>query len=360
MPFDGETFESEKNEASFAETRRIYISDDGGVRIETRHFRRTFAPEEFVALLRNFAVEKPGKANRGLPILNRTNAKKGVCGLILSVVCFLFLANCAAKSASDGATDSDRVIAVGGAVTETIYALGAESKLVGTDTSSVFPEAATRLPQVGYQRTLSAEGVLSLKPDLVLAMAEAGPPAALSQIESAGVKIVKVNGEHTVDGAQTKIREIAEALNVEAKGEELIKKLDADLSDAKRCVQTLQTKPKVLFIYARGGGAPNVSGTKTAADAMINLAGGQNAVTEFENFKPLTPESLVAAAPDFILFPTRGLHSIGSIDGALKIPGVAETPAGKNRRIIAVDDLILLGFSPRLGEGVKQLCEKLR
>jgi iron complex transport system substrate-binding protein len=268
---------------------------------------------------------------------------------------------CAKQNVSTSHTaENVRIVSVGGAVTETVFALGQDAKLVGTDSSSIFPEAATRLPQVGYQRQLSAEGVLSLKPNVVLAMAEAGPPNAVQQIESAGVKILRVNGENSIDGAKMKIREIAKALNVESKGEDLIIKLDADLSEAKQCADELQTRPRVLFIYARGSGTPQVSGTKTAADAMINLAGGQNAVTEFENFKPLTPESMVASAPDFILLPTRGLESIGGIEGLLKTPGVSETPAGKNRRIITVDDLVLLGFSPRMGEGLKELCGKLR
>lgn len=287
--------------------------------------------------------------------------KKNKLKIILILGCGIIFTACAKQNASVSQNARDlRVVSVGGAVTETIFALGQEAKIVGADTSSLFPEAATRLPQVGYQRTLSAEGVMSLKPNLVLATAEAGPPTAIEQIESAGVKILRVNGEYTVEGAKTKIREIAEALNVESKGEELIKKLDVDLTEARTCAESQTKKPKVLFIYARGAGTANVSGTKTAAAAMINLAGGENAVTEFANFKPLTSESLVAAAPDFILLPTRGLDSIGGIEGLLKLPGISETPAGKNRKIITIDDLVLLGFSPRLGEGVKELCWKLR
>ncbi len=277
----------------------------------------------------------------------------------LALIC-LILAGCAKQTSLTSSAENVRIVTVGSSVTETVFALGAENRIVGVDTSSLFPESATKLPQVGYQRALSAEGVLSLRPTLVLAMAEAGPPTAVEQIESAGVKIVKVDGENSAEGARAKIRNIANALDVVSKGEELIKKLDADLSRAKQCVESLTTKPKVLFIYARGAGVANVSGRGTAADEMIKLAGGANAVTEFENFKPLTPESLVAAQPDFILLPTRGLDSLGGIEGLLKAPGIADTPAGRNRKIITVDDLVLLGFGPRTGEGVKELCEKMR
>lgn len=361
MPFDCGNYQPEKK-PEFSGERRIYVCESGNVRVERRHFRQTFSPAEFVLFLQTIVVKKSKTVNRRLPILAESKKKNDLGGIFLTIICVLFFSGCTAQPTTNTANNPNemRVVSVGGAVTETVFALGQEAKLVGTDTSSLFPESATRLPQVGYQRTLSAEGVLSLKPTLVLAMADTGPPTAIEQIESAGVKIVRVNGENTVEGAKTKIREIAEALNVESKGEELIKKLDADLSAARTCAESLTTKPKVLFIYARGAGAANVSGTKTSADAMINLAGGQNAVTEFENFKPLTPESLVAAQPDFILLPTRGLDSIGGIEGLLKLPGINETPAGKNRKIITVDDLVLLGFSPRLGEGVKELCGKLR
>jgi iron complex transport system substrate-binding protein len=283
------------------------------------------------------------------------NQQKLLGGVLL--LAFALCAACAKPKASGG---KERVVSIGGAVTEIIYALGEEDKLVGADTSSVYPEAATRLPQVGYQRQISAEGVLSLQPTIVLAMAEAGPPAALEQIESAGVKIIKVNGEHSLEGARAKIRQIAAVLNVEAKGEELIEKLDADWQAAQPCVESLSPKPKVLFIYARGAGAPQVAGRNTAAAAMIEFAGGQNAVLEFENFKPLTSEALVEMQPDAILLTSRGLESIGGAQAVLRLPGASETSAGKNKRIIAVDDLVLLGFGARTGAGVKELCEKLR
>lgn len=253
----------------------------------------------------------------------------------------------------------ERIVTVGGSATEIVYALGAGEWLVGTDTSSIYPEEATRLPQVGYQRTLSAEGVLSLKPTLVIALPEAGPPAALQQIEAAGVKILHVSNESSVEGTKAKIRQIAEVLNRKEKGEEIIKQLENDLAEAQKMVMNQQTKPKVAFIYSRGAGAAQIGGLDTPADAMIRLAGGVNAITEFSGYRPLTPEAIVTAAPDVILLPTRGLKSIGGVEAVLNLPGVAETPAGKNKKIVAVDDALLLGFGPRLGKGVKELCEKI-
>lgn len=279
----------------------------------------------------------------------------------LTAICVISV-GCATTASNTTAPNAEnlRVVTVGSSVTEIAYALGAENKIVGVDTSSLYPEAATRLPQVGYQRQLSAEGVLSLKPSMVITVAEAGTPAALQQIEAAGTRVVKISGENSVEGAKEKIREVAKVLQLERRGETVIQKIDADLAQANDCAAKIANKPKLLFIYARGAGAAQVGGRNTAAAEMIRLAGGANAITEFENYKPLTPESLVAAAPDFILLPTRGLESLGGAEGLLKLPGVAETPAGKNKRIVTVDDLLLLGFSPRVGEGVLELCEKLR
>lgn len=351
MPFD---FINKKRPNSEKEKRRIYVCECGDICVETRNSRQIFSPFEFVEILRKIVK------NKDLNLLSRKVFPTNFCKILLIFVSIFYFAGCATTQKIEQNDSKIRVVSVGGGVTETIYALGAENLLVGTDTSSVYPEAATKLPQVGYQRTLSAEGVLSLKPDLVIAVPEAGPPAALSQIESAGVKLVKVNGGFSINDAKAKIEEIAKSVNAEEKGKELQKKIDDDLLKANQCAENLKSKPKVLFIYSRGSGAPQVGGINNATDEMIKLAGGENAVKDFENYKPLTPESLVAIQPDIILLPTRGLQSLGGIEAVLKLPGIAETPAGKNRKIIAVDDLLLLSFSPRVGEGILDLCRKLQ
>lgn len=260
-------------------------------------------------------------------------------------------------------TDAQRVVAIGGSVTEIVYALGGESKLVGVDTSSVYPEAASKLPQVGYMRAVSAEGVLSLKPDLVIATPDAGTPDALAQLRSSGATLLVVPSENSVDGAEAKIRAIAQALNLEARGEELVRGIEREIDGAQAELNRLQShdnqKPKVLIVIARGQGSLSVSGARTAADEMVRLAGGVNVVTGYEGYKPLTPEAMVAAAPDVVLFPTRGLESIGGIEGALALPGVRQTPAGRTRRIVAFDDLKLLGFGVRTGEAVRELINLL-
>ena len=251
-----------------------------------------------------------------------------------------------------------RIVSIGGPVTEIVYALGAGSDVVGVDTSSTYPEAATRLPQVGYQRRLSAEGVLSLLPDVVLVTSDAGPPAALEQLKAV-VNIIEVPAVYSVDGAEEKIRLIAQVLGRETQGEQLVAALRRDLAAAQAALDKVRTQPKVLFLYARGLGTLYVSGTGTAADAMIRLAGGVNAVTGYEDFKPFTSEALVAAAPEVLLMLERGLDSLGGVDGLLKLPGVALTEAARQDRIVAMDDLYLSSFGPRLGAAIRDLAIQL-
>ena len=254
-----------------------------------------------------------------------------------------------------------RIVTLAAPVTETVFALGAGPRVVGADLSSEYPEAARALPKIGYHRAISSEGVLSLRPDLVLGTEDAGPPAALRQLRDAGVRVVLVPAEPSPQGARAKIAAVAEALGDRAAAAPLLAALDRDLDSARTWIAargnaTENPKPRVLFIYARGQGALSVSGRGTAADAMIALAGGVNAVDGYEGYKPLTPEALATARPDAIVLTTTGLASAGGAEGILRQPGVALTPAGRAGRILAFDDELLLGFGPRLGHGVLALA----
>lgn len=251
--------------------------------------------------------------------------------------------------------DASRIVTLGGPVTEIVFALGMSKHVIGVDTSSLYPEVVTKLPQVGYQRQLAAEGVLALKPDLILGTTQAGPATALAQLRDSGVTVLILPSVDSIDGAKVKIQGIAQALGREKQGMELIKKLDDDLAKAQELLKTVKTRPKVMFIYARGAGSVSVAGTKTSADEMIKLAGGENVITTYEGYKPLTAEAAVAAAPDVILMLSLGLDSISGVDGLLKQPGIDQTPAGKNKRVVAMDDLLLLGFTPRVGSAILEL-----
>jgi iron complex transport system substrate-binding protein len=250
-----------------------------------------------------------------------------------------------------------RIVSLGGSITEIVFALGLGANVVGVDGSSHVPAQVEKLPKVGAMfRAIPAEGVLALRPTVVIGTADVGPASAVEQIKSAGVTVTLVPVAESVDGALAKIRAVATALGESKKGEALATSVAADVAKARALAASATSSPKALFIYARGGGTLLVSGTASPADAMITLANGRNAITDFKGFKPLTAEAVIAAAPDVIVIPTHGLESIGGVDGLLKLPGIALTPAGKNKHVVAMDDELLLGFGPRVGQGIRTLA----
>lgn len=253
-------------------------------------------------------------------------------------------------------TDTSRVITLGGSVTEIAFALGAGKNVVAADTSSYFPAAVNRLPKVGYQRRLSAEGLIALKPTLVIGTTSAGPATTIAQLRDAGVQVLILPDEHSPEGAKAKMSAIAKVFAKEVKGQALTAVLNRDLVKARSL--RLVNQPKVMFVYARGPQGAQISGSGTAANSMIKLAGGINAIQGVEGYKPLTAEAAVAAAPDVILMLGRGLDSVGGKGGLMKMPGIAQTPAAQNGRIVALDDLYLLGFGPRLGQAIQDLRQE--
>lgn len=256
--------------------------------------------------------------------------------------------------------DTSRILTMGGAVAETVFALGAGKNVIATDNASFFPAPVNKLPKTGsVYRQISAEGVLALKPSLVITTTEAGPPAALAQLRAAGVPLLLVSAEATPQGAKDKISLIGKALGREAQAETLNAGIDRDLRKARALYSRIKAHPKVTFLYVYDAKSVSFSGKGTAADAAIGLAGGVNAMPGAQGYKPLTAEALVAANPDVIVLPARALGMLGGMEGVLKLPGVAQTTAGKAHRIIAMDDLYLLGFGPRTGRAVQELTLKL-
>ena len=252
-----------------------------------------------------------------------------------------------------------RIVTVPGNITETVFALGMGDRVVGACASSMHPEAVEAIPKVGYRSNLNAEGVLSLSPDLVIATDEAGPEDVMEQIRAAGVRIEMVPSDRTLDGAIDRTTRIAELLNASEAGEGLVSAIRSGIASVPTSDADAPAKPRVMFIYVARK-TSMVAGTGTAAEAMIALAGGINAVTEFEEFKPINPEAIVEANPDFILLDDSGLKSIGGIDGVLALPGVSQTVAGTKRQIIAMDKTLLLGFGPRLADGAVELAQLLQ
>lgn len=273
-------------------------------------------------------------------------------GAALAAVCLpqLALGNEAGKKTAR------RIVSVGGGLTEIIYALGAEKELVGVDTTSLYPEAATKLPSVGYARALSSEGILALSPTLVLATEDAGPPAVLRQVGTAGVPVSILSANDKFEGVIERIQQVGSLIERSAQASRLESQLRQDWQRARAPILARKTSaPRVLFILSHSPAQIMVGGRKTSADAMIAYAGARNAVDGFDGFKPLTPEAVIAAQPDIVLFTEQGMGVVGGVDGALKLPGLAQTPAGQKRRIVALEAMFMLGFGPRLPQALSAL-----
>jgi iron complex transport system substrate-binding protein len=255
--------------------------------------------------------------------------------------------------------EGDRIVSVGGSTTEIVYALGAGGRLVGADTTSIYPAAADALPDVGYVRQLSAEGLLSLSPDLILAGGEAGPDAALSQTEAAGVRIVKLREGYTPTEVQNHIATVGAALGLEAQAAALNEILQDDIEQVRADIAKLDTRPRVLFLLQAGRGGMLVAGDHTAAKSMIELAGGESAVTGFSGYKPFSPEAATQAAPDVLLVTDQTIEMLGGTEKLLADPALAATPAGQAKRIVSMDALYLAGFGPRLAHAVRDLAAAL-
>lgn len=256
--------------------------------------------------------------------------------------------------------DSSRLVSVGGAVTEIVYALGEDSKLIARDRTSVYPESVTKLPDIGYMRQLSSEGVLSVAPTAMLVIEGSGPVETMDVLKRASVPMIVVPEVFTAQGITDKIKAVGEALGAQEKAAALAAKVEADLKAVETKTSTIKEKKRVLFILSRQGGGIKASGQGTAADGMIKMAGGINAIDEFQGYKQLTDEALDKAAPDLILLMDTGVDkAMDDHSDLLSNPALAATPAGRNKSIVTMDGLYLLGFGPRSAEAVHELSESL-
>lgn len=255
--------------------------------------------------------------------------------------------------------DSSRLVSIGGSLTEIIYALGEEDRLVARDQTALYPAAAAALPDVGYMRRLAPEGVLSVGPTALLVVEGSGPPEALEVLVDAGVEYQTVPESFSAEGILTKVRAVGQALDVTDKAEALASELDAALKAVQARTADLTDRKRVLFVLSVEGGKIQASGTDTAANGIIELAGALNAITEYPGYKALTEEAIIAAAPDVILMMERG-EDHSAIDADLfGNPALALTPAGRDHAIIRLEGSYLLGFGPRAPQAVTDLVNAL-
>ena len=258
--------------------------------------------------------------------------------------------------------EGTRIITLFGDLTEIVYALQAAEFLVGRDTSSVYPAETEVLPNLGFAGALNVEAILALEPTLVIGNSMAGPPGVLEQLEAAGVELLIIETPTGLDAPGIKIRAIGEALGLSQTAEALALDVERRMAAVLGQAQTVERPLRVLLIYIRRGGLQLVSGQGNEAQTIIEAAGGIDAGAEsgIVGWQALTPEALVAANPDVYLVMELGLDVIGGIDALLAIPGMAQTTAGRERRVIAMSDLYLLGFGPRLPEAIAELSAYLR
>ncbi|MTA80208.1 MAG: ABC transporter substrate-binding protein [Actinobacteria bacterium] len=237
-----------------------------------------------------------------------------------------------------------RVVVLANGVSEIFNSLNALSILVGRDISST-ESALKDIPIVTSGHQVISEKVIALKPDLVIIDASTGPKAALDQIRSVGIKIIQTPESWTLSDIAKKVSAVGDAIGARTQAE----KLNVQMAKVAQS-QRVANSPRIAFLYLRGTSSIYlIGGPGSGADSLIESIGGVDvgAVSFKHPFNTLTPEALAAANPDVILVMTKGLESVGGVEGLLKLPGVAQTNAGKNARIIDVDDSLLLSFGPR-------------
>jgi iron complex transport system substrate-binding protein len=247
-----------------------------------------------------------------------------------------------------------RVITAGSAITEIVCELGDCDKIIATDRTSLYPAKVQQLPSIGYRNSINAEGILSLKPTLIIAEKDYVEDAVLQQLSASGVKLVIIEKRVNFDDIRKSIEKIAVVLGRQTEGKALIAKNETALAEAKSMLQRSTLSPSVLCVYNRGTATVSVAGKDTFAE-ILSYVGTKNAIASIDGYKPLNTEALIAANPDYLLMISTGLESLGGIDGVLKIPGVAQTTAGKKKQIIGIESLRLTNFGPRFGETVKEL-----
>lgn len=274
--------------------------------------------------------------------------------------------------------DASRVAVAGGSLVEILYALGEEDHIVAVDRTSNYPEAAKSLPQIGYVRDISAEGLLSLEPTFVLGEHDMGPPEVVAQLARLGVDMLLVPERFSAAGIRAKIRCVAAAMDAAAAGEELAGALllgvaapeedrpgnvaageVAGNAAGQAAGKAAPRRPPGVVLLGLRAGAPVAAGVNTSGNGLLAMAGAAN-LMDFEGWKPVSVEAMAAAGPEFIVIPNRGVQMAGGLQALLKHPALRLTPAARERRVIAMDGMAMLGFGPRTVRAAAELRARLR
>ena len=265
----------------------------------------------------------------------------------------------AASAADKGNTDAKRIVSIGGTITEILYALGAEDRIVARESTSFYPEAANAKPDVGYMRALSAEGILGQKPDLILMEEGSGPPPVLEILKASEVPMVVVPTPPDAAKIGQKIRDVGAAVGLSDKAEALAVKTEDGLKKLAADVAKIPgPKKKVLFVLSLSNNRVMAGGADTEAGAVIEMAGGVNAAPTINGYKALSDEAVIAAQPDLILSMSRGDHSLKP-EQVFALPSMQTTPAAASKSLVSMDGLLLLGFGPRTPDAARSLATQI-
>ncbi|WP_406351669.1 hemin ABC transporter substrate-binding protein [Streptomyces sp. NBC_00658] len=257
---------------------------------------------------------------------------------------------------------ADRIVPLSGSLSEIVFTLGLGDRVVARDITTTFDQAE-KLPVVTRNHDVSAESVLSLRPDLVLAETTTGPDEAMEQIRDAGIPVLVVDPAQGLEDVGPRIQTVADALGVPADGKRLIQRSEDRIAAVRKEIPAREEHPRVAFLYLRGSASVYLIGGKgSGATSLLEAAGAVDAGAESgleKDFTAITTEALAQAAPDAILVMTKGLESVGGIDGLVKIPGVAQTPAGMERRVVSIEDGVLLNYGPRTDQVLRSIVKQL-
>jgi len=259
------------------------------------------------------------------------------------------------------ADNHSKIIIAGGSITEIIYFINEEKKIVGVDVTSNYPKKAKDLPSIGYVRNLSTEGILSLNPTLVLGEDDMGPPNVIQQIKEIDVDLRIIPEEKNISGIINKIQCVASIIGASEKAQEMINtSLLPSIKELEKIQNYSQIRAKkVMLILSMQGTSPIVAGRGTSGDGFINMIGAQNVFDSFDGWKPVSAESIIAANPEYILLPNRDMHKNSNVNNLKTNPLFKNTIAGLKNNFISEDAMTMLGFGPRSIDSALKIAKKI-
>ena len=259
------------------------------------------------------------------------------------------------------AKNSNSIVVAGGSITEIIYFLNLQNKLVGVDVTSNYPLNAKKLPSIGYIRNLSIEGLLSLKPNLILAEESIGPPIIVKQLNKTSVEFRMIKNNYTIDGINEKFLCISKILDIEIKNNINYKKFVNNVKKLKSFVKNNNKEKKdILLILMMKGTSPIIAGKNTSGHGFIKMIGQNNSMGKISGWKPVSSEQILIANPNYIIVTKRALKDFTSIEKFLKLPGISSTKAAKNKNVFIKDGMSLLGYGPRTINVAKEILINIK